>query len=225
MAKRKLTEEQRAELRARLARGRERAAANRETKRQAKPLPEIEDLSPYDPLVPRAEADAAMLRARRDRLLGGLDPETAALFSDEELETIEREEHKKAGDEKKKQALADVRSAARQRERVEQGLIASSVLLSEEEQRRRAEKVRFRMRVPGDGAGLRGQNGIRTDGHLYQDGQWHTVPRVVWESLMPNIHRAYLNEMRFKTLDQHKPGQSAEEVLSRSFPNLEVTDV
>ena len=47
------------------------------------------------------------------RLLGDLDPEIAKLFSDSELEQIEREENQKAEKEKKSLALKDVRAMAR----------------------------------------------------------------------------------------------------------------
>jgi hypothetical protein len=96
------------------------------------------------------------------------------------------------------------------------------VLLSEEEQRRRAEPVTFRVRLPGDGAGHFGRNGFRVDGRTYQVGGTYTAPRVVYESMLSTHYRAWLNEIQFKTLDQHKPGGSAVEVLSQTLPQFEV---
>lgn len=160
---------------------------------------------------------------RRKRLLGGLELERAALVTDEDLEKIEAEEREKALAEQKKQALADVRAAARQIARVEHDLIAASVLRSDDERRRLAEPVTFRVRLPGDGAGHRGQNGFRVDGFLYQDGQTYTRPRAIFESLQANHYRAWLSEIQFKTLDQHKLGGSAVEVLAQTLPHFEVS--
>ena len=171
---------------------------------------------------PVAAIDPEAAAARRHRLLGDLDAETAALFTDEELEKIEVEERAKALAEQKKQAMADVRAVARQRARVEHDLIAPSVLRSEAERRRLAEPVTFRVSLPGDGAGHTGQNGFRVDGRLYQDGQTYTEPRAIFESLLSNHYRARLNEVQFKTLDQHKAGGSAREVLAQTLPSFEV---
>lgn len=209
-----MTEEQRAELKDRLARGRETAAANRVAKAAA--ATDDEALLRATPIG----SDAAL--ARRQRLLGDVDAETAALFTDDELERIEREEGEKAAAERKKQALSDVRASARQRARVEQDLIAPSVLRSEAEQKRLSEQVTFRVRLPGDGAGHHGRNGFRVDGRLFQVGGTYTEPRVVYESLLSNHYRAWLSEVQFKTLDQHKPGGSAIEILAETIPQLEI---
>lgn len=218
MAKRKMTPERRAVLTANLARGRETAAANRAAKAAATDTSD-EALLRSAPAMPAGIEEA---QARRQRLLGGLDAETAALFTDEELENIEREERVRAAAEQKKQALTDIRATARQRARVEHDLIAPSVLRSEAEQRRLSEMVTFRVVLPGDGAGHRGPNGIRVDGRIFQDGQTYTEPRIVFESLLPNLYRAWFNEYQFKTLDQHKPGHTATERLGDMIPQFEV---
>lgn len=225
MARRQLTEAQKTERRARLRKARETRAAKKATQ---PPVPLDEESTRF--AVDVAEhvirssvtRDDEAMAARRARLLGDLDPETAALFSDEELEKIEREEAAKAAEEKKKQALADVRATARQRARVEQDLIHPSVLRTADEQKRLAEPVTFRVRLPSDGAGHHGRNGIRVDGRLYQDGRTYTEPRVVVETLQEIHYRAHLNEVKFKTLDQQKPGGSAVEVLAHHIPEFVV---
>ncbi len=181
------------------------------------------DLSMADPEeepVPVKEPDEAA--RRRQRLVGDLDPETAALFTDDELAKIEKEERVKASEEQRKLALADVRAAARQIARVEHDLIHPSVLRSESDQKRLAEPVRFRVRLPGDGAGHHGRNGLRVDGFLYQQGQTYERPRAIFESLQANHYLTWKNEIQFKTLDQHKLGNSATEVLAASMPQFEV---
>jgi hypothetical protein len=146
---------------------------------------------------------------RRVRLLAGIPADVAALITDEELDKIEREERAKAETERKKLALKMVREELSQRARVEQNLIPASVLRSEEEQRRLGESVRFRIGVPEEGAGHRGQAGFRVDGFHYQNGQIYERPRAVFESLQANNYRTHLNELTFSTLDQHKKGGPA----------------
>ncbi len=231
MAKRKLTEEQRAEMRARLARGRETAAANREVKKVA-PVADDEALlreATIDEMIDEAEAVADHpvpdeAAARRQRLLGDLDPETAALYTDAELAEIEREENEKALAARKKQGLQDIRATARQLARIENDLIPADTLRSEAEVKRLAEPVTFRVMLPGDGAGHRGRNGFRVDGFLYQVGRTYVRPRAVFESLLSNHWRAWLNEVTFKTLDQHKAGNSAVEILNQTLPRFEIAN-
>lgn len=216
-----MTPEQSEELRARLARGRETLAAKRAAKTTV-PAQDDEALLRTLSVDPPVSVAAEAAAERRQRLLGDIDPETAALFSDEELEKIEREERERAAAEQKKQALADVRGVARQRARVEHDLISPSVLRSEADQRRLAEMVTFKITLPGDGAGHNGQNGFRVDGRLYQAGRTYTEPRIVFESLMANHYRTWLNEIEFSTMNQQKPGGSAREVLSRTRPQFEI---
>ncbi len=241
MAKRKLSEEQRAEMRARLARGRAKAAANREAKGKASDATRLElsDLSsaaadsgiggdnsggPHAGNDALAEVIAEEAAARRQRLLGDLDPETAALYTDAELAEIEREENEKALAARKKQGLQDIRATARQLARVENDLIPADTLRSEAEVKRLSEPVKFRVMLPGDGAGHRGRNGFRVDGYLFQVGREYTRSRAVFESLLSNHWRAWLNEVTFKTLDQHKAGNSAVEILNQTLPRFEVAN-
>lgn len=223
-ARKPISEERRAALAAQLERGRATRSAKlaaRSASSDDESLPIGESVSPVEPITEPAPSviEAA---ARRQRLLGDLDPETAALFTDDELENIEREERAKASEEQKKQAMADVRAVARQRARIEHDLISPSVLRSEADQKRLAEPVTFRVTLPGDGAGHHGRNGLLVDGFLYQAGQPYVRPRAIFESLQANTYFAWRNEVQFKTLDQHKPGGSAIEVLSRTMPQFEI---
>ncbi len=117
-----------------------------------------------------------------------------------------------------------MRAVARQHAQVEHDLIAPSVLRSEEDRRRLAEPVTFKVMLPGDGAGHRGQNGFRVDGFLYQAGRTYTRSRAVFESLQANHYRAWHSELQFRLLDQHKPGGSATERLAETIPRFEVAN-
>lgn len=215
MPKRQLTEEQRQRARDNLARGRETRAANKAAAAEATAEPDPSDDVPETPIQPIADD-------RRERLLQGIDPAIASLISDDELDVIEREEQERAAADRKKQALADVRSQMRQRARVENDLISADVLRSDDEKRRLAELVRFKITLPREGAGGRGAYGFRVDGRLYQQGAIYTESRAVFESLQSNFYGAWKSEYQFKTLDQHKPGQSATESLGNTIPRFEV---
>ena len=157
----------------------------------------------------------------RQRLLAGIDPETAALFSDEELAAIEREEQEKAKAEARKAALAEIRATARHRARVEQDLISPATLRSDEEQRCLAELVTFRIDVPTEGSGHQGRVGIYINGRCYANGI-HTEPRAIFETLQDINFRAIKNEFMFVTNNQEKPGRSAVQVLGRTLAPFEI---
>lgn len=195
----------------------ERAAAKKAAAAEASPPPPQDEA--VAAVIPSAEAED-----RRRRLLAGVDAKTAALFTDDELLKMEREEEAAALDAQKKQAMTDVRAIARQKARVEHGLIASSVLRSEAEQKRLAEPVTFRVSLPNNGSGdpSRGGNGFRIDGRVFQIGQTYTAPRCVYESLLSGHYKAWLCELQFKTLDQHKPGNSAAQILNQTVPQFEI---
>lgn len=215
------------EQKARMREGRRLA---REKRAQAAPSDEALLQAPLDDAFPPEEQDSVIAvlnedaekAERRRRLLGDLDAETAALFTDDDLLRIEAEEREKALALKKRQAIADVRAEARQQAEVDYGLIPADRLRSEEEKRRLSERVRIRVSLPSDGAGHLGQNGFRIDGRLYQDGHEYTVTRAQLESMQDTQFRAYLNEYRFRTLDQQQKGKSAQENLGRVVPRLEV---
>ena len=171
------------------------------------------------------DAVAEERAARRARMLAETDAETAALFTDDELEKIEREEREKALADRKKQAMRNIRATAQHLARVENDLIPADTLRSDADWKRLNEPVTFRVDLPGDGAGHRGQNGVRLDGVLYQHGRVYTRPRAVFEAVREIMYRARINELRFRTLDQHKPGNSATEILALSAPQYEVANV
>lgn len=179
------------------------------------PDPEIEEAVAEEAEV---EADDTIAADRRRRLLADLPPDQAALITDDELAEIEREAMAVALADQKRQALTDAKALARQYARIEHHLIPSSVLRSEDERRRLAEKVRIRIDLPEGGGSL----GFRIDGRLFRQGMEYTVTRAEFESLQYTFYRAHLNEVEFSTLDQHKRGNSAREVLSRRRPRLEV---
>lgn len=212
-----MTEAQKANL----AKAREAAKAKREAAQAAKDEALLQ--APVSAAISEPEPDGEEEKrlARRQRLLGD-NPEAWNLISDEELEKIEREEQDAARMTQRKQALADVRATARQLAQVDYDLISADTLRSDAEKKRLAEPRTFTIRVPGDGAGHNGQSGIRVDGFLYQNGRTYTRPTAVFESLQEIFYRIHLNEVIFRTLDQHKPGNSAVEVLSARMPNFEV---
>lgn len=228
-----LTEEQIAARRAALAKGRETAAANRATAKEA--AAEIarivtEPAAPALPVEPIIEPDPPIVgesvkvavAARRERLLQGIDPDIARLITDAELDLIELQEREKAEAERKKNALATVRETLRTRARIENDLISADAQRTDEEKKRLAEKVTFRIVVPNDGAGHRGRSGIKVDNRLFEQGRVYTETRAVFESLQYMHYRAWLNEVEFRTLDQHKPGQSAKEILGHTIPRFEI---
>lgn len=158
----------------------------------------------------------------RTRTLEGIDPEVAALFTDEELAKYEEEENAKAAAERKKKALEDIRANLRQKARVAENLIAASVLRSDAERKRLAELVTFKIDMPGNGAGHNGKNGIRIDGFLYAQGQVYTRPRAVFETLQSIFYKAWLQEVTFTQLNQNQRGMSPQEILARQIPRFEV---
>lgn len=141
---------------------------------------------------------------RRAQLLQGIPADVAALIDDDELAEIERQEQKAAEQERKKQAIADVRAALRQKARVENDLIPSSVLRSEEENRRLQEPVTFKINLPEGGGAL----GLRVNGFNYQHGMVYTRPRHVAESLHEMVYRAHGRELETFTMNQRDKGDA-----------------
>lgn len=161
---------------------------------------------------------------RRRRLLADLDPEIAALVSDEQLAQIEAEERAKAKATRVAQALKDARAVAHQQALIENDLIPADRLRSEAEKRRMMEPVTFEVHVPSGGAGdpRRAPAGFTVDGFRYQNGRRYTRPRHIFESLQEMHYRVHLAEVRFSTLNQQEKGNSAPEVLARTIPRFEV---
>lgn len=160
--------------------------------------------------------------ARRERMLAGFDPDVAALFTDEDLAKIEAEEKQRVVNDRKKLALDDLRQRARLENQVELGLAPKERLRDEAELARMEEIVRIRINLPGGGAGHRGQHGFRVNGRLYQQGMVYEVPRSTYDSLVEMHYRAHFNEIRFATMNQTLPGNSAMEIANNVMPRLEV---
>ncbi len=148
-----------------------------------------------EPVRTRPQTDIARLR---EQYLQGIDPEVAGLITDDELLEIVAQEDKRAADERKKLALADIRAMAKQRARVGQNLIPASELRSEAEAARLNEMVTFRVNLPRGG----GAKGFRIDGRMYQNGLVYTETRAVFESLREIHARAHIQEIQFLTLNQ-----------------------
>ncbi len=210
-------EERQARLKAQLDKGRATAHANRAAKAAMPAHPIVEDEIEFTDRPDIEPSDG-----RRLRLLEGIDPAIADLISDAELDEIEAEERQKAEAERKKRALASVRESLRQKARVENSLIEASVLLSDEEKKRRSTPVKIRINLPANGDPARGANGFRVDGVLYQQGTVRTVPLAVAESLAEQHYRTWLAEIKFTTLDQHKRGNSAAELAGQKIPQFYV---
>jgi hypothetical protein len=211
-------EERQARLKAQLDKGRATAHANRAAKAAMPAHPIVEE----DEVEVTSFIEPDEPNERRLRLLEGIDPAIADLISDAELDEIEAEERQKAEAERKKRALASVRESLRQKARVENSLIEASVLLSDEEKKRRAKPVKIRINLPANGDPARGANGFRVDGVLYQQGTVRTVPLAVAESLAEQHYRTWLAEIKFTTLDQHKRGNSAAELAGQKIPQFYV---
>ena len=257
MARKPWTDEQKRDLRERLAKGREAAQAKRAAAEgDAHLLRQLDkngNRQEADPLarglrnmmMPRAAAPQAgrlgdvgmddpkddgvtirdegpsldgIRKERRERLTGDLPADLAALITDAELEKIESEEIERAVAAKKKQALADVRALASAEARIEHGLIPADVLRSESEKARLAEKIRVRVNLPRGGGAL----GLRIDGRLFRHGQSYTVTRAEYESMHYTVYKTWLDEIRFRTLDQNERGRSAIDQITANPPQFEV---
>jgi hypothetical protein len=220
---RKWTEEQRIEARERFQRGRAAAIAKRRQLAGGESPPAFEPPAsdPVDDgvtIIDEVPSLEDIRRLRRERLTGDLPADLAVLITDGELEKIETEEIEKAIAAKKRQALADVRALASAEAKIEHGLIPADVLRDEAEKARLAEKVRVKINLPRGGGAL----GLRTDGRLFRHGQAYTVTRAEFESMHPTVHKMWLHEIRFRTLDQNEPGRSAIDQITASPPQFEV---
>ena len=232
------TPEQKQALRERLAKGRATARANRDKAQLAggagvgglpaadwePPFGRSDDSAMDDPkddgvTITEGGPSLAEIRdERRSRLTGDLPPDLAALITDDELEKIEREEIAKAIASKTKQALAEVRALASAEARIEHGLIPADVLRSEAEKSRLAAKKKIRPNLPRGGGAL----GLRIDGRLFRHGQIYEVTTAEFESLHYTIYKMWLDEIRFRTLDQNERGRSAIDQITANPPQLEV---
>lgn len=210
--KRELTEEQRAALRERLAKAR---AAR-------KSRPTDEEILMSKTVAELNETPPSVAAERRARMLKGIDPEVAAQISDDRLAKIEEEERKVAEEERVAKALALIREGERKKARAENDLIPPEQLRSEAEKVFLNEPVTFKVTLPDSGAGRGERAGFRVNGFLYEIGATYTRPRHVFISLHANHYGAWLSEVKFRTLDQHKPGMDARSIVGNHIPAFEV---
>lgn len=152
---------------------------------------------------------------RRRRLLADVDPETAELFTDEELAAIEAAEEKKANDERKSLARKDIAARAKMLAQVKNLTLPPSVLRDDDLARYLNEEVTDRLDLP-PGSMPPGKEGISVNGFMYQNGRTYTRPRHVWQSLWRTQYDLTLRELMFELNNQDKPGRSAREVLHRT---------
>lgn len=157
-------------------------------------------------------------RERRERLTGDLPADLAVLITDAELEKIEFEENEKALASKKKQALSEIRALASAEARIEHGLIPADTLRSEAEKARLAEKIKVKVNLPRGGGAL----GLRVDGRLFRNAHIYDMTRAEYESSHYTVYRMWLDELRFRTLDQNERGRSAIDQISANPPQFEV---
>lgn len=212
-----------------------RANAMREAEEQGtefveeKPL--VEDLDTMPAVVPEisdeqaAEPIAEDEEGRRDQIvrLYGVDREIVDQLSLAEIDEIIAAERKRADEEKKKAATAAFRALALQRERIDAGLIPGDVMRDEAETKRLNEKIKIRISLPGSGAGHR-EHGLRVDQRLFRHGQTYTVTRAEGASLLSMMYQALFQELRFRTNDQDKPGNSAVDMMQQLNPRFIMED-
>ncbi len=185
------------------------------------PLP-FEPPPPAEPYEPTPDTPAPGEAIDRARWTAGLPADVALLITDAEIEEMEAAEQKRAVDERKKQAVEQIRAQMRHEARVENDLIAASTLRTDAEKARLLQKGRIRINVPLNGSGnpAKGSAGFRVDGRVYSNGNEYVVTRAEYESLLPNHFGQWLAELRFSTLNQ-TDGESARAILGRQIPDFE----
>jgi hypothetical protein len=193
---------------------------------------ELAGALPVEPLADEVEAEAATedeaelppspADLRRERLLQGLPPDVAAQFTDAELAELEAEAQQEAEADAKEKAKEALRKNLRLRARADVGLVTAKSLATAADKKRLAERVDFRFFLPEEGNPT---GSFRVDGHHFHTDIWHKdYPRAVMESLRANFYQVHLNEIRFSTNNQDKPGRSARELMAKNPPLFEVRD-
>lgn len=175
-------EEKKERLRAQLARGREKAAANRAAK-AAEPEPVAVD-------VP--SADDPQLDGF-DEFVLTLDPEARKILSDAQLMAIYSAAQARADEEKKKAAEKRAMERALGAARSQKGLVPAEKADRLEWQRRMAEMVTFTPDLPE-----LGDIGLRIDGQIYLHGREVTVTRAQQDSYRDIVWRARQAELDFE---------------------------
>ena len=214
MARKEMTEEQKATARDNLARAR---AARRE-KLEARSAelveeePEAHVIAPQEDVewVPWVPVEEPKDEAR-DKLLAAIDPDIAALFTPDEIAAIIGKATENALNEKKAQARKTLEARAKTQARVEQGLVSQDVIRTAEEQARMDELVTWRCRLPDSGD----ERLLRIDGRIIRHDQVVTTSRAEFASAAEMMYRAWHTELRFKGL---KPREQMRDFQSFELP-------
>ena len=214
MARKEMTEEQKATARDNLARAR---AARRE-KLEARSAelveeePEAHVIAPQEDVewVPWVPVEEPKDEAR-DKLLAAIDPDIAALFTPDEIAAIIGKATENALNEKKAQARKTLEARAKTQARVEQELVSQDVIRTAEEQARMDELVTWRCRLPDSGD----ERLLRIDGRIIRHDQVVTTSRAEFASAAEMMYRAWHTELRFKGL---KPREQMRDFQSFELP-------
>jgi hypothetical protein len=202
-----LTDEQRAARAAALAKGRERAAANRAAKAAAPVEPPVV----MPPIVhegesaptPIAEPDMAEEPVEFaddfERFLLSQDDETRSVLSDVELRVIFETETKRAAEERKVALKKAVATKALRHARATAGLIPAEAIAAQSLRDRLSQKVQWIINMPEAGnSGTLIDQGVRIDGKLYVHGQSVTGTLAEYISYRESEGRAHENERQFQ---------------------------
>lgn len=198
MAKREMTDAERQELRDRLARGRQTAAANRQR---------AKDEAEYDPprivpgeLVPDPDFDEVVVEEPLDefgRFLQTLDAETRDLLGIEELRTIYADQQKKAREEKRAATKKAVAARAKHHALVAEGLLSADALTDQAWLDRMNETVRHTIDLPE-----LGDIGIRVDQKVFLHGHTYMLTRAEHASIISMEYQAQQQELLFEGKDK-----------------------
>lgn len=190
--------------------------------------PETQQFEPVESNEPEAapavdEPEDENAEARK-RLLASIPEELRDRFPPSRLDQIIAEAKAKALEEKEKALLRDLRGQANLHARASLDLIPQSDLLDEEAAARMNQEVWVTINCPGGGAGA-GDIGYRISGLLYRHGSRYKVKRHVANQLAKMDYDAWYHEVLFRTLDQHKPGNSAADVMGQAGPHTRIEEV
>jgi hypothetical protein len=202
-----LTDEQRAARAAALAKGRERAAANRAAKAAAPDEPPVvmppivhEGESAPTPIAEPDVADEPVeVSDDFERFLLAQDDETRSVLSDVELRVIFETETKRAAEERKVSLKKTVATKALRHARATAGLIPVEAIAAQALRDRLGQKVQWIINMPEAGnSGTLIDQGVRIDGKLYVHGQSVTGTLAEYISYREIEGRAHENERQFQ---------------------------
>lgn len=185
------------------------------------PPPESGELESGAPAIVEPEMDERA--EKRARLLASIPEELRDRFPTARLDQIIADAEQKALEEKEKAILRDLRGLASSHARADLDLIPQSELVDAEAAAIANEKVWVTINCPGGGAGD-GTIGYRISGLLYQHGQRYLVARHIANQLGKMHYDAHYHEVLFRTLDQHKAGNSAADIMAQHGPFMKVED-